>query len=237
MILHTLQLFSSTIKKQQILKEQADQADLMMFDYGYNKEKMYHLKFSDEEINMKTVKPFTLGLKELLDRLIARELTGGVARQTVNKYAARNGDLIKLICNKDLQCGASVTTINKVFPGTIPVFKLQLAKEVPLTSLVYPQWAQMKYDGVRIAITFDGKEMLFRTRNGKVIPLPQVEQFLRTFITKPIMLDTEVTLLSGKCEERTQVSGMLNSARQGGKINEDALHFHVFDAMEYSEFT
>jgi hypothetical protein len=70
MILHTLQLFSSTIKKQQILKEQADQADLLLFDYGYNKEKMYHLKFSDEEINMKTVKPFTLGLKELVSLLV-----------------------------------------------------------------------------------------------------------------------------------------------------------------------
>jgi DNA ligase-1 len=50
------------------------------------------------------------------------------------------------------------------------------------------------------------------------------------------MVDTEVTLVEGTTEDRTKVSGMINSARSGTKINEDILVFNAFDLLSLYEF-
>lgn len=216
----------------------ANNMEQRVLRFAYDPDIKFGVKFTDSEIDLDNLGEPNHELFELLPRLSHRELTGNAARIATNTFADKYGDLIKLICNKDLQCGVSATTINKVFPGLIPVFKVQLAKEVPLSELTYPMHAQLKYDGVRIVILWDGVRAQFRTRNGKFIVLPEIANYLtRVFVEYPaVMLDSEVTLRNGKTEDRTTVSGMINSARSGNSINESMLVFNVFDAMPLAQF-
>lgn len=237
MLLKRLRDESSRLGKETILRS-ATPIELRVFDYAYDNDKTYFLKFDD--VDYDNLGEPTEAMFSLLETIRHRVVTGQAARDLVEAYARDNGDLTKLICNKDLDCGVSKTTVNKVRPGTVPVFSVQLAKEVPLEKLTFPLFAELKYDGVRIAILYDGKDVVFKTRNGKVIHLPQARQvMLEDFEANGvsgIMLDTEVTLREGGTVNRTSVSGMINSARCGTRIDESQLVFNVFDTLPLAHF-
>lgn len=235
-LIKVLRGFDSRSHKEQTLVY-ADDLDKKTLRYAYDQLKTYGLKFKDSEIQEPLGEPIP-DMFELLDKLANRELTGNAARQEVEEFARHEGSLIKLVCNRDLDCGVTATTINKVFPGLIPQFKLQLAKEVPLDELKFPMYGQLKYDGVRIAIlAYDGK-VEFRTRNGKFIHLPNLAKSFSWIEREwgPTMLDTEVVLDTNRMEDRTKISGMINSARNGNSIAESDLIFYAFDYLSYYDF-
>ena len=238
-LLYALQDAPGKLAKEDLLQGSSI-TEQSVFYYAYNPDLMYGVKFQDYQIDFDNLGESTTEMFEALDHLAARKITGLAARNLVEDIANTHGDLIKLICNKDLDCGVTATTINKVFPGTIPQFKLQLAKEVPIETLKYPLLAQTKYDGVRIAIIWTGNYVEFKTRNGKVISLPTTSEALKTRLQiaeqAPCMIDSEVTLKSGLSVERSRVSGMINSARSGTKINESLLAFNCFDLLPLEEF-
>jgi ATP-dependent DNA ligase len=112
---------------------------------------------------------------------------------------------------------------------------LQLAKEVPLAKVKFPAYLEPKYDGVRLAIVKHGDVLVIRTRNGKQAHLPRIEANLKQ-IEWTGVIECEVTLTTGKMEDRTTVSGMINSSLHGNPINEDALHFYCFDYLSFDDF-
>lgn len=234
-LLKLLQDSDSRLYKELTLTKASD-IEKKVFQYAYDQQLTFGVTFNNVcwlDLGEPTEVMFSI-----LDNLASRKLSGNAARDVVADYVKVNGDLIKLICNRDLDCGVTATTVNKVFPGLIPQFKVQLAKEVPIEKLTYPLLAQLKYDGVRVVITYTGTNIKFRTRNGKELHLPKTKQmFLDKFkALLPVMLDTEVTLVNGTTEDRTKVSGMLNSARSNGSINESLLKFNVFDYMPLTDF-
>jgi len=181
-----------------------------MFRYAYDKCMSFGVKFSDHQISKYPLQDPCLADFELLDKLMRRELTGSAARDKVTEHANKYGALVMLICNKDLRCGVTATSVNKLHPGTVPVFKIQLAKELPLDKVEFPCFVETKYDGVRIVITNRNGRVQFITRNGHSVNLPILKCYLENQAKKNYMLDTEVTLESGKMEDRTKVSGMIN---------------------------
>lgn len=202
---------------------------------------IYGLKFKDDELDFDSMRGLDIAAIEILVALKNKTLTGNAARDRVNDYCSANGDTLKFICNKNIQCGISVTSINKVFPGLIPQFKVQLAKaEKDLSKLKFPLLAQLKYDGVRIVIIWNGETVVFKTRNGREVFLPRIGKRLKAgfemTVMQPSVIDTEVTLSAGTTEDRTTVSGLLNSARQEKAIDEDKLVFNCFDYMPLEDF-
>lgn len=212
--------------------------DILAYTYNGN---IYGLKFKDDELNFDSMRELDIVAINILVALKNRTLTGHEARYRVNKYCSANGDTLKFICNKNIQCGISVTSINKVFPGLIHQFKVQLAKaEKDLSKLKFPLLAQLKYDGVRIVIIWNGETVIFKTRNGREVFLPRIGKRLKAdferIVMQPSVIDTEVTLSAGTTEDRTTVSGLLNSARQEKAIDEDKLVFNCFDYMPLEDF-
>lgn len=204
------------------------------FVTAYDPYSIYHLKFKDYDME-RLGEPSKI-MFNILAKLTNREVTGQAARDMVIAHAQREGDLIKLICNKDLRCGVTATTFNKVHPGSIPSFKVQLAKEVPIETLSYPLIAQIKYDGVRIiAIKEEGK-VTFRTRNGMTVVLSQLQTMLEKSIADNFILDGEMTFAEGKLDGRTSISGAINSAMHGGIIDESDLMFNIFDVMPLTDW-
>ena len=235
MIIHDLQDAYGVAEKLAILRRATD-LEQKLFLYTYSKEKSYGVKAPRAFSVDMDVAPQP-EMFELLDKLNNREVTGHAAKRLVEEYASLWGGLIYVVLNRKLGCSVAVSLINKALPGCVPVFSLQLAKEKPLDQVKFPCLAQLKYDGVRIAITWDGTDLKFRTRNGKAIELPGVTAMLDLQCSPPpFMLDTEVVLKGGTMEDRPKVSGMINSARQGGRIDESLLQFFVFDGMPYDVF-
>lgn len=212
--------------------------DILVYTYNDN---IYGLKFKDDELNFGSMRELGNVAISILVALKNRTLTGYSARERVNDYCMINGDTLKFICNKNIQCGISVTSINKVFPGLIPQFKVQLAKaEKDLSKLKFPLLAQLKYDGVRIVIIWNGDSVVFKTRNGREIFLPYISRRLKDnfeeIVAQPCIIDTEVTLYAGTTEDRAAVSGLINSARQKKPILEQKLVFNCFDCMPLDDF-
>jgi DNA ligase 1 len=236
-LLYELNTTNSNTLKLAILKTylldasvDASSSRLALF-YTYNPYFTYGVKFSiaSTNIGQPSEEMFTL-----LDNLRHRKLTGNAAREAVENFAACNGNLIKLICNKDLACGITATSINKVLKGFIPTFNLQLAKEVPLNTLTYPLLGQLKYDGVRVVAIIEDGIVTFRTRSGKTFEAPEFNSYLSMF--KSGVLDGEMVLDTGKVEDRPKVSGMINSALHGTPLDTTNVSFYIFDHIPLQDF-
>lgn len=227
-LLRDLAATSSRLHKEHLLKDIAYE-DWQTFVTAYDPYKMYYVRF--KEYDMDNLGEPNRMMFNLLERLAVREITGNEARTAVERHAEMFGDLIKLVCNKDLRCGVTATLFNNVHPTSIPQFEVQLAKEVPLEKLNYPILAQIKFDGVRLIIINNAGEITFRTRKGKTVELPKVRELLSIRMPSNWVLDTEVTFETGKPEDRTKISGMINSAMHGGAIDETNLVFNAFDCM------
>ena len=213
----------------------ATNLEKLVLAYAYGNDYTYNLKFTDIDfdfIGEPRIEMFTL-----LDALNTGTLSGSEARREVEKFARANGDLIKLICNKHLQAGIGEGTIRKYLPKVLPPkYGIQLASEVPLSRLRFPLAAELKYDGVRLLITKQDGKVTFRTRRPRLVSLPVHEELFASTLPDGVIVDTEVTLAQGKQIERTQVSGMINSAIHGNRINEHSLVFNAFDFLTIDEF-
>jgi len=232
-LINNLKATNSRIQKEIILANISN-LEWRMFSYAYHPDSIYHMKC--RMVDMEDLGEPTEKMFDLLDKIVNKEISGNDAKMKVKNFAGQYGNLIRLIVNKDLDCGVTATLFNKVYPGAIPQFKVQLAKEVPLTKVDFPVLAQLKYDGVRLIALVEDRKCTFKTRNGKVVNLPELQAAIEWLPFDNYILDGEVVLETGKQEDRTKISGMINSAMHGGTIDEEEVVLHCFDTMPLSDF-
>ena len=145
----------------------------------------------------------------VLDRLVDRSITGNAARDAVVEMMqsatnAQWNDWYRRILIKDLRCGVSDKTINKVVEKInadyiVPTFSCQLAHDSANHEgkLAGKKLVEVKLDGVRIITIVwpDGRVLQF-SRNGKeLVNFEHIKQELalnaNTF-SEPMVLDGEV---------------------------------------------
>lgn len=228
----------SILTKLAILKVQDTTLNRMLLIFTYDKRYVYGMRKLpiDGDIGEPTNEMF-----DLVRKIIQKAITGNEAKETVLNFDDPSGQLIRLVCNKNLDCGISIKTINKAFDCIlIEDFAVQLAKEVPINSVYYPVIGQIKYDGVRIIAMKKQSDICLRTRNGKYISFPKLEQALAD-LKEDIVLDGELVVNSGKQKDRVNISGIVNSAIHGNPISNslasaNRICFKVFDCLLPSEF-
>lgn len=232
-IITRLRAVTSTLQKQDILEKYATEVDKKVFQRTYNLT-AYGLHF--DYIDYKNLGQANDELFHILNGLASKALTGNTARNRVIDFAEEYGDLIKLICNKDLDCGISSTTLNNVFgKNFIPTFNIQLAKEEDINKIEFPILAQLKYNGARVCAFIENGEVLLKSRGGHSFSFPALENVLME-LPFNIMLDGELTIGDSCNEDHTAVSGMVNSAIKGTPINDLRLVYNIFDFMPVQEF-
>jgi DNA ligase-1 len=140
----------------------------------------------------------------LAESLYRRELTGHAARDAVKlamDVATKEqwNDWYRRILIKDLRCGVSEKTVNKILKGTeiksVPVFECALAQDSANheSKMIGKKIVEMKLDGVRCltVVDFENKTVTQYTRNGKVLEnfshiteaLQQhIDQFQRSYV-------------------------------------------------------
>ena len=186
------------------------------------------------------------GFKQLADALASRQLTGNDAQTAIAhsrmKATKEQWNLwYRRILIKDLRCGVSEKTLNKVVEKhrakdyVIPVFTCQLAHDSANheTKVTGTKLIEVKLDGVRvIAIVYPNGTVNLFSRNGKQLDnFPLVEQQLRKhaiFFAEPVVLDGEI--MSASFQDL-----MKQVHRKSDVQSQDAV-LNLFDILTLREF-
>ena len=184
--------------------------------------------------------------KELARNLIDRKLTGHNARDAIilckDLATAEQWNMFyRRILIKDLRCGVSEKTVNKVskkFDGkySIPVFTCSLAHDSANheKKMVGNKQIEIKLDGVRVLTIIRGNKVEMFSRNGKQFHnfghiIAEIEEVLKdNQAPYDLVLDGEV--MSANFQDL-----MKQVHRKDGKQSTDAV-LHLFDICPLSDF-
>jgi len=173
---------------------------------------------------------------ELAMNLAGRKLTGHAARDAIELAMSVatteqwNG-FYRRILIKDLRCGMSEKTVNKVVPGTVPVFTCSLAHDSANheKKMVGEKQIEIKLDGVRVITIIRGDKVEMFSRNGKQFHnfghiISEIEDVIKDHpVPYPLVLDGEV--MSANFQDL-----MKQVHRKDGKQSTDAV-LHLFDTI------
>ena len=166
------------------------------------------------------------GALDNLQKIIQRDVTGNAAinhlKIILESVQADDAKVIERIIEKDLKCGVSEATVNKIFPNLIPTYPVMLASgfdEKIMHKMTYPAYVQLKLDGMRFNAIVQNGKVDFRSRNGKSIDLlgNLEEEFLALAGELPVVFDGELIVRerSGNIMNRQKGNGILNKAVKG----------------------
>lgn len=202
-----------------------------------------------------TVTNDRVSLKEALLRLellSSRTLTGNAGiehlRLILSKLSVDDAQVVERIIAKDLRCGVSDATANKIWPGLIPEYPCMLASAYDqklVDRVVWPAIAQLKMDGMRFNAIVQNGKVEFRSRNGKAIniPDPNIEapfRHMAEFYGLDMVFDGELVVVdeAGKILDRKTGNGILNKAVKGTMSVAEAVMVRatLWDAITLNAF-
>ena len=181
-----------------------------------------------------------IAFKQLADSLYKRELTGHAARdaielaQSVATTEQWNG-FYRRILIKDLRCGVSEKTVNKVakkFPQySIPVFTCALAHDSANheKKMTGKKQIEIKLDGVRVLTVIQGDKVEMFSRNGKQFHnfghiISEIEQVIKDFpVPYPLVLDGEV--MSANFQD------LMKQVHRKDNVSANDAVLHLFDTI------
>ena len=115
---------------------------------------------------------------DTLNDLAFRHVTGnaGIAhlKSTLEALNENDAKVIERIIAKDLKCGVSVSTANKVWPNLINEYPVMLCSQFEqklVDRIKFPAYVQTKMDGMRFNAIVRNGVVEYRSRNGKEIQL------------------------------------------------------------------
>jgi DNA ligase-1 len=183
----------------------------------------------------------------MLEDLRTRSVTGNDARRVVQEVSQEfDSEQWNAMCRrvliKDLRCGISEKTLNKVLANTpweIPVFACQLAKDSSdrAQDMTGPKRLEVKLDGVRVIAILSGAGVTLYSRNGKVFDnFLEIEDELRENLryireslgTRQIVLDGEIV---GESFQK-----LMRQAHRKGNAQTAGMRYHIFDWMPLADF-
>ena len=185
----------------------------------------------------------------MLEALRTRSLTGHNAKTAIEFMSEQfdsaewNG-LCRRVIIKDLRCGISEKTLNKVLENTewrIPVFTCQLAtdSEKHTAKMKGPKRIEQKLDGVRVLAVMTKTTVNLYSRNGKPFEnFPHIvealdlikNKFAKTFQSWPhgFILDGEIIGES--------FQALMKQAQRKSDVQTEGMVYSVFDFIPLADF-
>jgi len=241
-IIRTLEDHPSRLNKEAIIEAEVDNVELFE---GFQLALSPYITFGVKKVPSHSG-PDGQGLpweafKELCELLATRQLTGDDARNAIELALSAStksqwNDWYRRILIKDLRCGVSEKTINKVKKGAIPVFECMLAhdganheKKITGVKLLEP-----KLDGVRCltVVDYEARTVIQYTRNGKVLEnfshiadalLANIDDLGRSYV-----LDGEVVSNS--------FQALMKQVHRKDDVKSGDARLMLFDILPLSEF-
>ena len=178
----------------------------------------------------------------LLEALNRRTLTGNKAREAVEVVMSQFDAVGQKWCERllwrNLRCGVSSTTINKIWPGSIVPFAVALAESLTTVGVngdfkitdpvKYPVRVEAKLDGLRlIAVKAHGEVSLFTRSGSPIETLPKIVQAIKALKTDNIVLDGEVM-----GDDWNESASVVMSSKS--KKDDSTMRYHVFDIVDFT---
>jgi DNA ligase-1 len=184
----------------------------------------------------------------LLEALRTRSVTGNSARESVEQLSQMFdsdewNNMARRVLIKDLRCGISEKTLNKVLGKTeyrIPVFTCQLAQDSTdqPKKLKGIKRLEVKLDGVRVLAMVTPNNVTLYSRNGKEFGnFPQIAEALMKVANGTVkggMLPNGVVLDGEIVGESFQK--LMRQAHRKNDAQTEGMVYHVFDMIPLAEF-
>lgn len=190
---------------------------------------------------------------DLLQELSDRRRTGNDAREAIQEMSYRfDSDEWNLflapILRRDMRCGVSTTTFNKVVKKThyeIPVFSCQLATNSEgRPEMKGIKRLEPKLDGVRVLMAvgfpdYGGINIVCYSRNGKIFEnFKHIEEQIENYADH---LRNAVGVKNGGFVLDGEVVGnsfqeLMRQARRKEDVQNDDSVFHIFDVIPIEDF-
>ena len=184
----------------------------------------------------------------LLEGLRTRSFSGHRARdailETMKRFDSLEwNNLCRRVLIKDLRCGISEKTLNKVLGRTewrIPVFTCQLAQDSTdqPKKLKGIKRLECKLDGVRVLAVVQGTDVTLYSRNGKQFEnFPQIAQAIEDN-RKALRLPSNTSysfVLDGEIVGESFQKLMKQAHRKSDAVT-DGMVYHVFDIIPLDSF-
>jgi DNA ligase 1 len=208
-IIAQLEADNSKLAKQAILKTTLDEGIPEFFDgcrMALDPMVTFGVKQVPERSDVLTGQGLSWSVfVELAEKLQNRELTGHAARDAIELAMSVatteqwNGWYRRILI-KDLRCGMSEKTVNKVAPGTVPVFTCSLAHDSAKheKKMIGKKQIEIKLDGVRVITIIQGDKVEMFSRNGKQFHnfghiIEEIQTVIKDHpVPYPLVLDGEV---------------------------------------------
>jgi ATP-dependent DNA ligase len=197
-----------------------------------------------------------LSLEEALDNLSIlsdRVATGNNAinhlQFILGSVSKEDAKIIERIIAKDMRCGVSEATVNKIWPKAISTYPVMLASgydQKLVDKITFPAYVQLKLDGMRFNAIVKGNTVEFRSRNGKELNIPN-PSFSVPFIKMAehykadMVFDGELLIadFAGKPVNRQTGNGILSKSIKGtmSETEADNVRATLWDAIPFESFT
>ena len=217
---------------------------LKLFHYVYDYDKQYYvtsaniLKKDLVQKNLFIPKHYNF-IWDLLDDLSNRVITGHnaiIAVQQFLKDEPTFQDIILAILDKDLKCGLSEVTINKVCGPIIATYDCCLANKYDSNKhILTNDWViERKLDGLRVQVINKNGIIKCYSRQGKEFTtLQKLVDELQGRLPNNMVIDGEICIVDDKGKESFQ--DILKLARRKDYIIENPLLL-AFDYLTLEEF-
>jgi len=241
-VITSLEDHASRLNKEAIIEAEKDNAELFE---GFNLALSPFITFGVKKVPTHSG-PDGQGLpwiafKELCELLRTRQLTGDAARDAIELALSAStksqwNNWYRRILIKDLRCGVSEKTINKIVKNAVPLFECMLAHDganheskVSGKKLLEP-----KLDGVRCLtiVDYEARTVVQYSRNGKVLEnfshitdglLQHIDDFERSYVIDGEVVSSSFQALMKQVHRKDDV-----------KANDAVLM--AFDIIPLSEF-
>ena len=247
-IIARLEADNSRLAKEQILAEAAEEGLTEFFD-GVRMclDNLYTFGVKEVPVSDKDGQGLSWdNFKQLAESLYRRELTGHAARDAIQlamDVATKeqwNGFFSRIL-RKDLRCGVSEKTVNKVLKkfkdiAPVPVFECMLAQDSAnhKQKMIGKKIVQPKLDGVRCltVIDYENKTVAQYSRNGhEFLNFTHITDYLSNFIEefgRSLVIDAEVV--------STNFQALMKQARRKEDADASDAKLMVFDVIPLVEF-
>ena len=181
-----------------------------------------------------------------------RNVTGNAAIELLTNvleslYEADAGVVEKII-KKDLRCGVSEATANKIWPKLVSTYPVMLASgfdQKLVDKIKFPAYCQLKLDGMRFNAIVRNGTVEYRSRNGKELNIPS-KLFsdallkLASYYGANYVFDGELLVVdsAGKPLDRKTGNGILSKGVKGTMSDKEAAMVRVtlWDAIPFTGF-
>ena len=198
-------------------------------------------------------KQLSWAMDQLENEFATRNVTGNAAIELLTNVLESlneaDASVIQRIIGKDLRCGVSEATANKIWTGLVSSYPVMLASgfdQKLVDKITFPAYCQLKLDGMRFNAIVKNNTVEYRSRNGKELTIPN-KNFDETFIRLAnlyggnVIFDGELLVAdsSGKPLERKTGNGILSKGVKGTMSDKEALMVRatLWDYIPFEDFT